>query len=187
MVKYTSPTVTEEHAIWFGIIVHLFAKCESNMRVAIAGILNIDMGSALIMTGELQYRQLRQTLMHLNNTRGVNGYIVDGVNDALDGIHSYSKLRNWIAHSTWVEGSRPKSIKPLRLITRSDFPKTLGVHHNENTYTPKELEEAAIGLESASIKLTDAMEAAGIFDTIEDSIAKTTPSNSDEGGNPSSK
>lgn len=131
--------VTVEHLKGFGAITHLFARSENLMYIAAAGILDVDMGTAIILLGDGSYSQTRQTLRHLNTTIGVEGQRSPEIQAYLDAAHKKSKLRNWVAHSTWVAGRRPGSIKPMQLILRSDEPKPLGHWHNEKDYTAEEL------------------------------------------------
>ena len=131
--------ITPEYAVQFGFIISLFAKIELNMQTAAAGILEIDLGTAIILMGDINYNQKRQTLRHLNTTIGIKGYKSNELASLLDDLHKQSKLRNRVAHATWTEGHRPNSIKPMQLILRREEPKPLGYDHNEPDFTVEDL------------------------------------------------
>ena len=94
-------SVTADHAIYFGIIISMFAKLEHQMCIAAAGILGSDLDTAYILMGAMHYRQKRQTLNHLNATLGIRGTTSGRLKELLDRIDRHSGLRNWIAHAVW--------------------------------------------------------------------------------------
>ena len=78
MAEHHTPSpVTAAHVLHFGYIIHVFAQIELDMQVATAGILGTDLGTAVILMGDMNYRQKRQTLRHLNSTIGIDGYVSD--------------------------------------------------------------------------------------------------------------
>ena len=127
-------SVTEDHAMYFGIIISIFAKLEHKVYIAGAGMLNSDLGTAYILLGTMPYSQKRQTLVHLNTTLGVNGCTSADLRIILERIDKHSTLRNLIAHALWTEGSRPGSIKPMQIRLRSDTLKAIGHQHHEGLH-----------------------------------------------------
>ena len=167
--------VTKEHALWFGFIISLFARFESHLNIAVAGILNTDVATGAILIGDMSYRQKRQTVKHLNSTIGVNGHFNKDLVEALDDAHQHSSLRNWIAHATWVRGQRPNSIKPMQLRLRGKAPDPIGVDEEERDYTAKELKAAAKDLDAAGLKLMRVLRETGLLDKVEANIEAMRP------------
>lgn len=184
----TEIVVSEEHAVCFGWIINIFAKIEFNMQVAAAAILGSDLGTAVILMGDMNYRQKRQTLSHLNQTVGIDGVVIAEITQFLDGAHRYSKLRNLIAHSIWTNGQRKDSIKPLGLVLRRDGPpKPIGHDHNEQDYTPEDLRKAANSLEETARTFSRFLESSGLESRVQAKIDAIKPSTSSDGGQPSSR
>lgn len=174
----TSP-VTLEHLKGFGAIVHFFAEAEHLMHIAAAGILDTDMGTAVILLGDMAYGKKRQTLRHLNTTIGVDGKISPEVSSFLDAIHKEQNIRNWAAHATWKAGKREGSIKPLQLFLRSDEPKPLGHWHNEKDWTAEDLWDAATRIYHLTRSFRAYLEASGLVSRVEariDAIKESTAS-----------
>jgi hypothetical protein len=178
---------TDEHAKYFGHIINIFARIETQMMVCAAGILNTDLATAYILMADTHYRQKRQTLLHLNITLGINGYREPELTAILDGIHKLSGLRNAIAHNTWVKGNRPNSIKPMQLILRGEEPTPLGHWHNEQSYTPDDLRADAIKLETLSRRLAELLETTGLEERVHAKIDAINPATSSREGSPSAK
>lgn len=162
--------VTTEHALQFGIIIHLFAKIEALLQISAAGILDTHLGTAMILMGDMSYRQKRQTLTHLNTTIGVDGYISEDLTKLLDDIHKISKIRNWIAHATWTTGHRPNSIKPMQLNIRREKPTPLGHHHNEQDYTVEDFKNSAKKLDDIDRRFNSFLKSSGLMARVETRI-----------------
>ena len=61
----TPSVVTPEHATAFGYIIHAFARLEFHMQTAVAGMLDTDAGTAILLMGDTSYRQkTRQPLLY---------------------------------------------------------------------------------------------------------------------------
>jgi hypothetical protein len=179
--------VTPDHALWFGHIINIFAQLELLMMVCAAGILEQNLGTAYILMGDTNYRQKQQTLRHLNSTIGVNGGTDGELRAILKEIHTYAGLRNAIAHSLWVTGNRPNSIKPMQVLLRSETLKAIGHWHNEQSYTVDDLRDAAIKLDSIAVRFNRFLDAAGLHEKVAAKIEETKPSISSSSGSPSSK
>ena len=123
--------VTKEHALWFGVIITEFARFELRMHLAAAGILNQDIGTAMILLGGMNFRQKVQTVWHLNRTIGADGKPSPEIAESLIEARKLSKLRNYIAHSTWTDGRKNGAIKPMFVGTHGDKLKVMGHDHNE--------------------------------------------------------
>jgi hypothetical protein len=181
------PVFSTLHATCFGYIIAVFARIETNMMTCAAGILDTDLASAYILMADTHYRQKRQTLTHLNATLGVNGRISEELTAILDDVHKYSRLRNWIAHSPWVKGNRPGSIKPMQLILRGETLKPLGHWHNEQSYTADDLKDELYALEDVSNRFAAFLDSSGLKAKVRAKIAAIKPLTSEEPGKPSAK
>lgn len=135
--------VTEEHFRAFGAIIHLFARFEA----LLVGIMCVVTGAELtllsMMTAELPYRGKRETLLAIIKVVDLAAEKVERITWFLGEIHKWNKLRNFIAHSTWKVGARPRSIKPFSLSVRGGSVTTHGMEHDERDYTDEELVDIA--------------------------------------------
>lgn len=177
--------VTADHAKWFGFIVHTFAKIETNMMVCAAGMLGTDLGTSYILMADTHYRQKRQTLLNLNKTLGINDRIDADLEKILDDLHKLSGLRNAIAHSTWTKGNRANSIKPMQLILRGKEPKPLGHHHNEQSYTPADLERECKKLDEIFRRFRLFLRGSGLVAKVATRLEEAPRETSADPGNPS--
>lgn len=143
MISTNVSPITPEHAKHFGFIITIFAQIELQMQVAVAGILNVDLATAIIMFNEMGHRLKDQTIRHLNTTVGVNGLVSRELIEILDSLNKISPLRNKIAHVVWKAGRNPDSIKPMQLLLRKEKPTPIGHRHNEKEYQLSEIEESA--------------------------------------------
>jgi len=183
----TPSVVTPEHAEAFGYIIHSFAKLELHMQTVVAGMLDTDVATAILLMGDTNYRQKRQTVRNIHQTRGIDGLVHPGLTDLLDEMHTYSGVRNHIAHSIWTSGQRPGSIKPMYLKLRSEFPAPVGHWHNEKDYTLEELRAAASSLNDISRRFVQFLEDTGLMARVTANIEKIAESTDESPGNPSSK
>ena len=183
----TPSVVTPEHAKAFGYIIYSFAKFEFHMQTAVAGMLDTDVATAILLMGDTSYRQKRQTVTNIHQTRGIDGYVHPDLTNLLDEIQGYSGLRNHIAHSIWTSGQRPGSIKPMYLKLRSEFPAPVGDWHNEKDYTLEELRTAANSLNDISRRFVRFLEDTGLMARVAANIEKIAESTEESPGNPSSK
>ena len=179
--KNVSP-VTKDHLTAFGALTHHFAQAEHLMYIAAAGIMNLDLGSAIILMGDTNYSQKRQTLRHLNTTIGVNRQKSTEISEFLTTLHKHSKLRNWIAHSQWVAGKRTGSIKPMQLVLRREEPKPIGHHHNEEDYTAEEIWEKTREIHCAHKSFNRYLKESGLRSRVEAKIAEIRSSTASSPG-----
>ena len=183
----TPSVVTPEHATAFGYIIHTFAKLEFHMQTAVAGMLDTDVATAILLMGDTNYRQKRQVVRNIHQTRGIDGYVHPDLTNLLDEIHAHSGLRNHIAHSIWTSGQRPESIKPMYLKTRGKFPTPVGDWHNEKDYTLEELRAAANILNDILRRFLQFLEDTGLMARVAANMEKIAESTEESPGNPSSR
>ncbi len=104
--------LTDHHLMLFGSIAQWFAQYELTMQRAIAGMLRIEVSSAVLLTRELDFTQKRATLLDLVKERALP-------DDSWERIFAYlaipttrALLRDQIMHSTWRKSPEPTSIQP---------------------------------------------------------------------------
>ncbi len=131
-----------QHLMAFGAIIQWFARYEFLMQAAMAGILGADLGSVVVVTAGLSYNGKRDALLSLTNLTDLAPEKGRQIKAHLDSMHKHSALRNAIAHSIWVPGSRDNAVKPMRIITKGGVGKTIGHDEGETDHTPEELLQA---------------------------------------------
>jgi len=169
--------VTPDHALAFGFIINFFAKCELHMQIAAAGILNADLATAVILMGDMHYRQKQQTLRHLNATIGINGEPSETLTSILDDLHKHQTIRNAVAHSVWTTGRKPGAIKPMQLLLRAKEPRPLGHHHNEENYTVSRLLDIVKSLDCIDARFRDFLDSSGLSTRAEARMEDTNSTN----------
>ncbi|MTJ82175.1 MAG: hypothetical protein F8N37_14370 [Telmatospirillum sp.] len=137
------PGVAPQHLLAFGAIVQWFARHEYLMQTAMAGITGTDLSTILVLTAGLSYTAKRDALASLTHTTGLPEPVGEAVRTYLDDLNRHNGLRNAVAHSMWVPGSRPDSIKPMRLIVRGGIGKPVGHIEDERDYLAEELLQVA--------------------------------------------
>jgi len=177
MSKPKSPSVvTLKHAAAFGYIIHSFAKLEIHMQTVVAGMLDTDLATAILLMGDTNYRQKQQTVRNIHKTRGIDGHVYPELEALLDEINEYAGLRNHIAHSIWISGQRPETIKPMFIKLRGKFPTPVGHWHNEKDYTLSELRAAANNLNDISRKFVKFLDDTGLMARVAANIEKINDS-----------
>ncbi len=127
------------HLMAFGAVIQWFARHELLIQTTMAGIAGIDLGTAVVLTAGLSYAAKRDALLSLVNTTDLPDEIADTIRRYLDDLHRHNGLRNAIAHSMWVQGSRPGAIKPMRLIVRRGVGRPMGLAEDEPDHTVEDL------------------------------------------------
>ncbi len=138
-----SETVTGEHLLVFGGIIHGFARVEGLMIATMAALSKTDVRVMAIVMRPLGYEQKRDVLYSYFVLFETKSEFQTPIRNFLDEIHQYAAIRNHIAHSYWVPGKRPSSIKPASLKVRGGKGKITGIDKDEPDYLA--LEFARIG------------------------------------------
>ncbi len=103
--------LTHDHFSRFGAIIHTFAKLEYLMQGTIAAVAGIKNFHGIILTKILTYSQKRDTLYSFMIIIDFDKGHQKKIRELFDRAHTYSALRNNIAHALWFEGKRPNSIR----------------------------------------------------------------------------
>jgi hypothetical protein len=134
----------DAHYLVFGRIVQQFARFERLVEIVINAALGGRMfGLTALTISGLAYNakcEALESLLRLvtfadNQNSEILGHITS--------FNAYSPLRNFIAHRSWIPGTREGSIKPLSVSARGGKAKVVGVHDEERDYTLDELFEIA--------------------------------------------
>jgi hypothetical protein len=111
----TPNCLTEEHLMLFGMVIQWFAQHETLMDKIVGTVSGSDATSIKLLTGGLSLTVKRDALFNLLRHRAVPLDRIDQVRRYLEILHTFSPLRNDIAHSTWIEGTPANSIRPAWL------------------------------------------------------------------------
>ena len=178
-----SHTITRDHFIPFGCIVHVFAKIEFLLQAATGALVGTDLSSALFMTGDLGFRAKRDCLLSITKLKRPD--IVSELEEILKRVQTANKLRNSVAHSIWKPGRRPNSIKPIGIVTRGGQARFVGVSDNEKDWTLEELWNNAHEIELLHAELDNFVERVGLAAIIRRMTEDTNESASANGIPPS--
>ncbi len=164
--------VTRKHHEAFGMIVQAFARHEQLMTMTAAWLLDAQLWPIAVVMAGLGYAGKRDAIVSIIKHVEPADERTDAISGFLNKLDKFSKLRNNIAHSTWTEGKRPDSIKPMTVIVRHGSGRFIGANQNEPDYTVKELFEAANQLNILYNSFAQFVQQSGIGAAVQ---AKTNP------------
>lgn len=131
--------VTNDHLLAFGGIIHAFARIDGLIQIVTAAVSETDLSTIVVLMRELGYSAKRDTLYSYMALAGTKAEYQQPIKDLLGEAHKYNGLRNNIAHSYWVAGKRPGSIKPASIKIRGGKGEVIGQDDSEKDYLPREL------------------------------------------------
>lgn len=184
--------IGHEHLLLFGGITHIYARAEFGLKVVMAGLLKVDLNTIMILTEPYGSHQLRNVLSSLNKNVAIILKTLGPKNherliDLIGQLKSFGPLRNNIAHTQWVAGKRPGSIKPIRLDIQSGKAKYHGIHDEEKNYTLSDLRKEAEALQQLQLDIYKFLNDTGLLETIEEKIEVTKIVIESFGGNSDKK
>jgi hypothetical protein len=135
--------VLPDHMMAFGSIVQHFARHEFLMQGIMCALLKIPLSNVSMLTSGLGYAGKRDALRSLLRDTDIAGDRRERIVWFLGELHKHNQLRNHVAHSMWIAGTRPGSIKPLGADPRGGDAKFLGLDPAEKDYMLAELTEIA--------------------------------------------
>lgn len=150
--------LTDRHFLLFGTIIHWFARYEFLMQAIIANVTGSDVAAIMLMTRDLDFSKKHSVVLDLLRHRSIPIDQLDRVGQYLTMPHTRTRLRNDIAHSTWILSESPHliqpkwifrlppSIKPVR--DDSDVSGEHYIESNEDklSYSLDDLEDIVAGL-----------------------------------------
>lgn len=149
--------LTDEHALAFGRVIASWAYLETCIGRGIDAALSVKMDHEFMIPSQLEYPKKRDLVRMLLPTD-------DELENILKEADRLNTIRRYVAHSIWVNGRKPKHIKPVGFKGRGN-PTYIGLGHNEKEWSAEELNsEAAKMIELGNLFL-DELDAKG-FDQI---------------------
>jgi hypothetical protein len=135
--------VNKAHIKAFGSLTYHYAQVEVSFQKLLAGMLDIDPKVAIILAAPYRAVDLRNVVKsvakELEWPDGALEKLIQIVGDSKPA----SQLRNHVAHSQWIAGTRPTSIKPIGLDIRQERARLYGHLDEERDWTAPEIEEVA--------------------------------------------
>lgn len=176
---------SDAHLLAFGRIIHNFASVETGIKLALCGILNTFIDSALISFQPYSAGDLRNVAKSLAKER-LRPELSDQFCHIVGAWFAFNGLRNVIAHSRWTASHRPGAIKPRRLNIREGRADWIGDRESEQDYTASELEAAAEKLHLVNERLKAFLQSSGLADIIAENIDSERSDTSATSGSPTS-
>jgi hypothetical protein len=177
--------ITREHLTAFGAIIHQFARFERLVEI----IINAALGgrtfglTALALSG-LSYSGKCDALLSLMKIMSFSDGSTDRsgeITTIVKEFNSYNYLRNSIAHHTWIEGTRPNSVKPMSISARWGDAKVRGLAEDDQDFELNDIVNVANKLISIHERLRELLRNTRSIPTIEENIEETNPSSNKSG------
>lgn len=112
MKEMSLDCLTERHLLLFGLIVQWFARYELLIQGIMATVGGSDLAAVILLTRDLDFIGKRRALLELLRHWTIPLNQFDRISAYLMVPHTFTPLRNNIAHSAWISGSTPHSIQP---------------------------------------------------------------------------
>lgn len=107
--------ITDQHLVYFGSIVQLYARHELLMQEIMATVSGADVTSIRLLTSGFNFVQKQDALFNLLRHRVVPIDQIDQIRNYLQMPQTYVPLRNDIVHSTWTDALPQNAVRPLWL------------------------------------------------------------------------
>jgi len=174
--------LTSNHILAFGGITYNYAKIEGALEIIISDMLNIDVGTTVIITEPYSSLDLRNVIKALNKLIALPNNLNEELAQIVGDLQSFGSLRNNIAHNTWTDGDRPGSIKPMRMNIRSGKPVPTGHEEGEQDHTADELQNKVNELKNLHDRVRRFIVDSGAAERIELKMAQSILFNDPDGG-----
>ena len=133
--------LTPRHFHVFGHLVSTYAKVEHGMKLLITRFAGMPDEAGFILFEPYSALDICNVISGLVSSYDLPEGIETKLIEAVSEFKSFAPLRNAIAHDLWTEGSRPASIKPMRIDVRSGKSLRIrGMDDSERDWTFPELE-----------------------------------------------
>lgn len=179
------PVLDRYHLTLFGGIIQLFAKVEVGFKLVLAGLINTDISTAVILSDSYTSMQLRRVVKSLSKLP--NSRLSSENNEKL--VHlvghfkTFGPVRNHIAHNQWTEGHQSETIKPMLIDIRSEKPKHVGMDPDEEEYTHDDLLKKYHDLQKLADDIYTFLKDTGFDDDITKNIDASSTEILDADGN----
>jgi len=135
--------VTKDHLLGFGAIVHYYAQVETGIKLGVAETVGVSYIEMLILSEPYGTQNLRNVAKSLIKSRDEINSHQERFLQIIGDLGAFGPVRNAIAHSRWIEGKRPGSIKPTRIDIREGKPRIFGAEDDDKDWTAEDLYAAA--------------------------------------------
>lgn len=137
--------LSEHHLLLFGTIIQWFARYERIMLDIAAKVATSDYASLMILMSGLDFEGKRQALLHLLQHRKIPLDQCDHIRVYLGVPQALTRLRNDIAHATWISAPYTHWIQPEWILRPPSRIKPLANDPNAPTDGFVETEDEKIG------------------------------------------
>ena len=169
-------TPSEAHLLAFGRIMHAYATVESGIKIALSGILEIDLAHALIAFEPYTAASLKNVAKSLAKQR-LKPDLAETFACIVGDWSAFAGLRNTIAHSRWTVGDRPDSIKPRGVSIEKGHARFVGDDDGEKSYTVEYLNDAVCKLHAVNERLKEFLKTSGLERVIASKMADQSSPN----------
>jgi hypothetical protein len=184
-MTFKSDPITRDHLTAFGAIIQQSARFERLVEI----VVNTALGgrtfglTALALSG-LSYSGKCDALLSLMKIMSFSDGKTDRsveIASIVKEFNTYSYLRNSIAHHTWIEGTRPNSVKPMSISARWGDAKVRGLAEDDLDFELNDLINVANKLISIHDRLRELLQNTGSIPAIEENIEETNPASNKSG------
>jgi len=169
MAEYT---LESPHFEAFGRIISGSALVETGIKVTLSAIMHSHSHYVHVLTAPYTANDLynvAKSLAKVHFSEDENNR--DLLIELIGKYKSYTRLRNFIAHSFWVKGTRLGSIRPAYMSVREGRAEGRGFSDEERDYTILELQDAANGLLALYEEFKGFLKSSGLALSMEENIA----------------
>ena len=154
----------------FGRIIHNFAAVESGIKIALSGILELNLDLAMITFQPYSASGLKKVAKSLAKEK-LKPHLSEKLINIVGEWYGHNRLRNEIAHNRWTDGVASGAIKPRYVSINSDRADWFGDGDAEDEYAAADLEAKALSLHRINERLKAFLQESGLQRIIEAKIA----------------
>jgi hypothetical protein len=141
MAKARPNPISYDHYAAFGMIVRIVADIDHLLDRIIVAMVKGQPTILPILT-MLGTKDKVDYIVAMANISTLSPIVINGLEGLMERVRKTQGLRNQIAHSGWMAGTKPGTIKPIMMTARTAL-KMLGIEHNEKQWTTDELKKEA--------------------------------------------
>lgn len=168
-------TLGPRHYEAFGLIIAGSARVETVVKVALAAMMHSHSHYVHVLTAPYTSTDLYNVAKSLTKMHfGENDKFGAQAIELIGRYKSFSQLRNFIAHCSWVDGSRDDSIRPVYMKIREGRADGRGFSDDERDYTLNELRESALALFKLNDDFVAFIRASGLAANMDENTAETS-------------
>jgi hypothetical protein len=178
------PNLSEAHIKAFGSLTYQYAQVEANLQKCLAGMLDVNPKVAIIVSAPYGIVDLRRVVKSVAKEMDwPDEQTLEKLMQIIGDSKPASRLRNNVAHSQWVDGLRPGSIKPIGLDIRNENARLYGHVEEEQDWTAEEIEGEATKLRELCRRIVEFAQDTGIAANIARHIIRAREADSASSGN----